>query len=92
MSRRLNLLPMLALLISASAVAFSGCAIMTKWRTSEAYIAPDQVAEVRELAVVAVWIHTKDGKLQKAYVKAWPGWLIGPAAPTAEVKGPELVR
>jgi len=84
MSRPSKLLLILALLSSIAAI---GCDPVVRFKTPQAYVKADQVAEVRGPVAVPVWVKdAKSGDMKKAYVQLWPGWLVGPAAKETEAK------
>ena len=68
------------ILVLLLSVLAGGC----NWLQRETYIRAGQVAEVREPAKVAVWVHDKDGVARKSFVRVWPGWLVGPEQPTTK--------
>jgi hypothetical protein len=74
----------LLILALPSFTAASGCNFLPSLFCKEVKVNQNQVAELREPAKVKVWVHEKDGTLRRAYVRAHPGWLIGPPAPESE--------
>lgn len=76
----------LTILAALSFTGASGCnpiaAAMPSLFLQETKVPTGKVAELREPTKIKVWIRDDQGKLRRSYVRAWPGWLVGPAAPT----------
>ena len=52
-------------------------------REPEIHVPQGKCAELRAPVRLAVWSHDKDGNPVKGYVKAYAGYLVAPATPTA---------
>jgi hypothetical protein len=77
---------LLTLLATLSFTVASGCnpiaAALPSLFLQETKVPAGRVAELREPAKIKVWVRDDKGQMKRSYVRAWPGWIIGPSGPT----------